>query len=85
MFISNVLSIAVGFFAIFSAMGTGTVALIFLACIAVQFAAVAGNAVQASFYTEMFPTEVRYTGVAVGTQLGLAVVGFAQTIGAAIQ
>lgn len=33
----------------------------------------------------MFRTEVRYTGVAVGTQLGLVVVGFAPAIGVAIQ
>ncbi|GAA3751329.1 MFS transporter [Microbacterium kribbense] len=44
--------------------------------------AVAGgaNAVGASMYTEMFPTRVRYTGVAIGTQLGFIVAGFAPTI-----
>lgn len=84
-FITSVLLIAVGFFAIFSVLGSGNMALIFLTFLAVQIAAVAGNVVQASFYTEMFPTEVRYTGVAVGTQLGLVLVGFAPAIGAAIQ
>ncbi|WP_181034184.1 MFS transporter [Arthrobacter sp. GMC3] len=84
-FISSVLLIAVGFFAIFSALNTGNVALILAAFLAVQVVSVAGNVVQASFYTEMFPTEVRYTGVAVGTQLGLVLVGFAPAIGAAIQ
>ncbi|NVN00751.1 MFS transporter [Arthrobacter sp. SDTb3-6] len=84
-FISSVLLIAVGFFAIFAALGTGNVALIFVAFLGVQLVAVAGNVVQASFYTEMFPTKVRYTGVAFGTQLGLVLVGFAPAIGAAIQ
>ena len=84
-FITSVLLIGVGFFAIFSVLGTGNVLLIFAVFLAVQVAAVAGNVVQASFYTEMFPTEVRYTGVAVGTQLGLVLVGFAPAIGAAIQ
>ena len=38
------------------------------------------NAVGASMYTEMFPTKVRYTGVAIGTQLGFLVAGFAPAI-----
>jgi hypothetical protein len=36
-------------------------------------------------YTEMFPARVRYTGVAIGTQLGFVIAGFAPTIEAAIQ
>ena len=33
-----------------------------------------------SFYGEMFSTEVRFSGVAIGTQLGFLVAGFAPTI-----
>lgn len=44
----------------------------------------AGNVVQASFYPELFPAEVRFTGVSVGTQLGLVVVGFSPLIYQAI-
>jgi hypothetical protein len=33
----------------------------------------------------MFPTRVRYTGVAIGTQLGFLVAGFAPAIEQAIQ
>lgn len=40
----------------------------------------AGNVVQASFYPELFPANVRFTGVSVGTQLGLIVVGFSPMI-----
>ena len=36
-------------------------------------------------YSEMFPTRVRYTGVALGTQLGFVVAGFAPAIATAIQ
>jgi MFS family permease len=43
------------------------------------------NAVGASMYSEMFPTRVRFTGVAVGTQLGFIVAGFAPAIEAAVQ
>lgn len=58
-----------------------SVLLIVVAFLAVQFAAVAGKVPLASLHTEMFPTEVRYTGVAVGVQLGLVVVGVAPAIG----
>lgn len=84
-FIGSVLLIAAGFFAVFAVMQTRDMLLIAVVLITVNLVAVAGNVVQASFYTEMFPTEVRYTGVAVGTQLGLVVVGFSPAIAAAIQ
>ena len=40
----------------------------------------AANAVWPSFYNEMFATKVRFSGVAIGTQLGFLVAGFAPTI-----
>ena len=40
----------------------------------------AANAVWPSFYNEMFSTEVRFSGVAIGTQLGFLLAGFAPTI-----
>lgn len=36
----------------------------------------ASNAIWPSFYAEMFPTAVRATGLAIGTQIGFAVSGF---------
>lgn len=84
-FIGSVLSVAGGFFALFPAMQTRDMFLIGVVLVAVNLVAVAANVVQASFYTEMFPTEVRYTGVAVGTQVGLVAVGFSPAIAAAIQ
>lgn len=40
----------------------------------------AANAVWPSFYGEMFSTRVRFSGMAIGTQLGFLMAGFAPTI-----
>ena len=45
----------------------------------------ASNGVWPSFYAEMFSTRVRLSGMAIGTQIGFALGGFAPTIAAAIQ
>ena len=44
----------------------------------------AANAVWPSLYGEMFDTRVRLSGMAIGTQIGFALGGFAPTISAAI-
>ena len=44
----------------------------------------AANGVWPAFYGEMFPTRVRLSGVAIGTQTGFAVAGFAVTFAAQI-
>jgi len=44
----------------------------------------AANGVWPAFYGEMFDTRVRLSGMAIGTQLGFALGGFAPTISAAI-
>jgi glyoxylase-like metal-dependent hydrolase (beta-lactamase superfamily II) len=41
-------------------------------------------AVWPSFYGEMFPTPVRLSGMAIGTQIGFAISGFAPTLATAI-
>jgi len=38
------------------------------------------NAVSASFFAEQFPTRVRFTGTALGSQLGMILVGFSPAI-----
>jgi MFS family permease len=45
----------------------------------------AANAIWPSFYGEMFDTRVRLSGMAIGTQIGFALGGFAPTIAAAVQ
>ncbi|MET9436615.1 MFS transporter [Streptomyces sp. NPDC006551] len=44
----------------------------------------AANGIWPSFYGEMFPARVRLSGMAVGTQIGFAVAGFAVTFAAKI-
>ena len=44
----------------------------------------AANGVWPSFYGEMFPTRIRLSGMAIGTQIGFAVAGFAVTFAAQI-
>jgi MFS family permease len=40
----------------------------------------AANGVWPSFYAEMFSTKVRYSGMAIGTQIGFGLAGFAPTV-----
>ena len=42
------------------------------------------NGIQPALYGEMFPTRVRLSGMAIGTQIGFAIGGFAPTAAAAI-
>lgn len=66
-------------------MGSGSVALPFvLAILTFSFGYAAANAVWPSFYGEMFSTRVRFSGMAIGTQLGFLMAGFAPSIVAAL-
>jgi MFS family permease len=84
---------------IFGAIGSGLLMFAYLAAISsrqwplIFIAAVlmsgvvysAMNALQPSLYGEMFPTRVRLSGMAIGTQIGFAIGGFAPTAAAAIE
>jgi MFS family permease len=62
-------------------MGAGNELLTFvLAVLTFSFGYAAANAVWPSFYGEMFSTRVRFSGVAIGTQIGFLMAGFAPTI-----
>ncbi|MGW0338026.1 MFS transporter [Streptomyces sp. NPDC003011] len=76
---------AVAMFAYLWAISTGSYALILVLGI-VAFGVVysAANGVWPSFYGEMFSTRVRLSGMAIGTQIGFAVAGFAVTFAAQI-
>ena len=76
---------AVTMFLYLWAISTGSYALT-LALGIVAFGVVysAANGVWPSFYGEMFATRVRLSGMAVGTQIGFAVAGFAVTFAARI-
>jgi MFS family permease len=67
-------------FYMLSMSGGNTVLIFVLAIATFSFGYAAANAVWPSFYGEMFSTKVRFSGVAVGTQLGFLVAGFTPSI-----
>jgi MFS family permease len=76
---------AVTMFLYLWAVSTGSYPLTFLTgivCFGVVYSA--ANGVWPAFYGEMFTTRVRLSGVAIGTQIGFAVAGFAVTFAARI-
>jgi MFS family permease len=84
-FIGGSIGCAVLIFAYLGAVSVGSYPLIFLVGI-LMFGVVysATNAIWPSFYGEMFTTQVRLTGMAVGTQIGFAISGFVPAIATAI-
>ena len=80
-FIYGALSSAVMLpFYLLSMSGDNTVLTFALAVATFAFGYGAANAVWPSFYGEMFSTQVRFSGMAIGTQLGFLVAGFAPSI-----
>jgi MFS family permease len=72
-------------FVYFRAIESGNYLIITLAAIALSglvYSAV--NGIWPSFYAEMFSTRVRYSGMAIGTQIGFGITGFAPTLAASI-
>lgn len=59
------------------ALGSGDLGLVALGSAAMMTAWSAANAVSAAWFAELFPTRVRYTGAALGMQVGMIGVGFA--------
>jgi MFS family permease len=68
------------------AISKGDIALIFVTGVLLSGVVYsAANGIWPSLYGEMFDTRVRLSGMAIGTQIGFALGGFAPTISAAIQ
>lgn len=66
-------------------MSSGNTVLTFiLAILTFSCSYAAANAVWPAFYGEMFSTRVRFSGLAIGTQLGFLMAGFAPSIVAAL-
>jgi MFS family permease len=62
-------------------MSSGNTVMTFALAVATfSFGYAAANAVWPSFYGEMFSTQVRFSGMAIGTQLGFLLAGFAPSI-----
>ncbi|RZL82270.1 MAG: MFS transporter [Rhodococcus sp. (in: high G+C Gram-positive bacteria)] len=83
--ITGTLGCAVTIFAYFWAISVGSVPLIFGAALLTMtlFYSMV-NGLWPSFFTEMFAAPVRYSGFAVGTQIGFLIAGFAPAIGWAL-
>ena len=64
------------FFIYLPALTSGSVWRLGLAALLMALAWSGANAVSAAFFAEQFPTPVRYTGTALGSQLGMILVGF---------
>jgi MFS family permease len=72
-------------FAYLAAIASGDWTLIFLAAILMSgIVYSAQNGIWPALFGEMFPTRVRLSGVAIGTQIGFALGGFAPTVATAI-
>ncbi|WP_237107969.1 MFS transporter [Nonomuraea sp. MG754425] len=84
-FIGGSLGCAVLMFAYLWSISASNYFLIFVAGI-LMFGVVhsATSAVWPSFYGEMFTTRVRLSGMAIGTQIGFAIAGFAPTVATAV-
>jgi len=81
LFIYGALSSAVLMpFYMLSMSGDNTVLTFVLAVATFSFGYAAANAVWPSFYGEMFSTNVRFSGMAIGTQIGFLLAGFAPSI-----
>src|SRR4051794_15066559 len=84
-FVFGALGSAVLAFPFLWALQHGNVALVFVFGILLSGVTYsAANGIWPSFYGEMFDTKVRYSGTAIGTQVGFALGGFSPTIAAAI-
>ncbi|MFF5104162.1 MFS transporter [Streptomyces sp. NPDC000134] len=84
-FLAGAAGSAVTMFLYLWAVSTGSYPLVLLSgvvCFGVVYSA--ANGVWPAFYGEMFSTRVRLSGVAIGTQIGFAVAGFAVTFAARI-
>ncbi|GGF49860.1 MFS transporter [Marmoricola endophyticus] len=84
-FLTGQVGCAVSLSLFFWSVTSGSVALIFLTGIVFNsFLYAMTNAVWPVTYSEIFPTEVRLSGMAVGTQFGFALAGFGPTIAVAL-
>ena len=84
-FITGVLGSAVLVVVFLSAIAHGQVALMFISGVALAGVVYSmPNAVWPATYAEYFPTRVRLSGMAIGTQFGFALAGFAPTIAGAL-
>lgn len=79
--IASIIGTAVTFFLYFMALSSGSVWLVALASFAFMTIMYSTfNGIWTSYFGELFATPVRYSGMAMGNQLGLVVAGFGPSI-----
>ena len=83
-FIGGVLGCAVLLFPYFMLVTSGSTPAIFAASALLYLIYSAPNAIWPSFYAEMFEARVRYSGTAIGTQLGFLAAGFTPLVSASL-
>lgn len=84
-FIIGVLGSGVLIFGYFSAISTGNVALIFLTSALITAGTYSmSNSVYPAWFSELFNVRVRYSGVAIGLQVGILAAGFTPMLGTAL-
>lgn len=71
-------------FPYFMLVTSGSTTAIFAAAIGLSIIYSAPNAIWPSFYAEMFEARVRYSGTAIGTQLGFLAAGFTPLVSASL-
>jgi MFS family permease len=80
-FVAGMIAAAIAIFPYFAAIGSGNIWLVAAAALVLTLAGSAAGGLQPALYTEMFDAEVRFSGVAISTQFGLLLAGFAPAIG----
>jgi MFS family permease len=83
-FVGGMIAAAALIFAYFYAISTADIWFVFAAALLMALGSSGAAALQPALYTEMFEAKVRFSGVAISTQFGYLLAGFAPAIGYAI-
>lgn len=85
MFIGGVAGSAVLIFVYFNVLSTGNIPMIFLASSLITAGTYAmSNSIYPGWFPELFNVRVRYSGMAIGLQIGILCAGFTPTLGTAL-
>jgi MFS family permease len=84
-FITGVLGSGLMIFVYFSVISTGNIPMIFLASTLITAGTyAASNSVYPAWFSELFNVKVRYSGMAIGLQIGILCAGFTPLLGTAL-
>jgi len=84
-FITGVLGSGIMIFVYFSVISTGNIPMIFLTSTLITAGTYAmSNAIYPAWFSELFNVKVRYSGMAIGLQIGILCAGFTPLLGTAL-